>query len=144
MGAVKDCWTAFKSQLINDAELSTYVGGRFYPAQDKIINSNSYPFVVYNLSDIPTEEYIGIPKSKYVMMNIEIWGKVKSSTSKITNCLEIDELIKDAIEKDLQLGGAGTITNIDSSDFINLEKDIRETKISCTITSNRFTAGDRS
>lgn len=143
MGYEVTAWNAFISQLTGDTDLDTYVSNRFYPAQSKILNSNAYPFVVYDLLNMDAEEFIAVPKLKAVYLNAEIHGKVKG-TSKIADCLEIDELIKDAIEKDLSLSGNATIELIDGTEFKNLDNDIRECRITVKIYTKKFTAGDRS
>jgi len=143
MGKEKNAWVAFLNQLKSDSDLSTYIGGRFYPNEARILEPDMFPCVVYDVIRIEAEEYICIPKQKAIYIVVEVHGKVRSS-DKINDCFIIDELIKDAIEKDLHLGGVTTIELVDDTEFNNLDDNTRESKVTFRIMTEKFTVGNRS
>lgn len=148
MSIERDAWSAFKSQIETDANLSAYVSTYYYGNKEKTFNQDAYPLLHINIDSVSEEldaSYVAIPKKKQTHLIISIGCKVWNSNPEdlILASLELDELIRNAIEAILQLGGAANIVRTGDTIFAQLSDDAREGVIDIDIETPRFTAGSR-
>ena len=145
MSVQKSAWTALKSQVSGDTTLAAYVKRFKFNRQEEVFKKADFPLVIMFPLSITEEEYIGIPKQKITKLTINVFGKVTSEKGDTLEdeMLTIDELIKNAVEKNLQITDKAIICNIGNSEFAYLDKEYAETNFQIVITLPRFTAGSR-
>ena len=145
MSVQRDAWTALKSQMSGDTALAAYTKRFKFNRQEEIFQAGFFPILVVFPISIVNEEYIGIPKQKIAKLTINVFGKVASESGDTLEeeMLHYDELIKNAIEKNLQLTDKAIICNIGDSELAYLDKEHAETNFRIVITLPRFTAGSR-
>ena len=145
MSVEVDAWTAFRSQITGDSSLSSIVTTFKTGYKEEQFTPSDFPIVVLNLTGITDEERIGVPKEKIVQLSVTINGKIYNPDQaiQITDALNLDEKIKNAIEKDLQLSGNSTNIFIGDTEFLQIDNDIRDLKFEVKIMTNRFTMGLR-
>lgn len=148
MGVELAAWTAFKAQLTGDTALATYTNSFKFNRQAKTFNVGDMPILLaYPSSDSDDNFLGGMPKRKFVNLDVEVFGKCHLTTSDADDLenaiITYNELIKNAIEKDLQLSDNANIVNVGNSVFSWLSDYEAEVKIVVKIQSKRFVAGSR-
>ena len=147
MSFEKDAWTALVAQVEGDATLSALVNEFIVGFKERILSPSNFPAVVLSFDGVINEERLAMPKNKFVDINAKVSGKVKNQGTDpkqlIIDLLNLDEKIKNAIEKDLQLGSDATDVFVGDSEFNQLSDDISEVTFNVEIKTNRFTMGSR-
>jgi hypothetical protein len=143
-GVEGDAWTAFKAALEANPALSAYKSRFKWNRVSENLNDNQYPLVVGYVERVTEEEFVGMPKRKICTLIVSLHGKVKGSGDNLEHlALKMDELIKNAVESDLQLGGAATIEYLGDSEINYLDDNRAETLIQIQIKTVKFIAGSR-
>ncbi|MEO0206591.1 MAG: hypothetical protein ABIL22_07960 [candidate division WOR-3 bacterium] len=141
----RDAWTGLKTQLLNDSSLSAYVKKFKWSSREEVFTLENFPLLI--VYPIRTEDdiYRGVPKYKNVNLIISVNAKVfiQDENSMFSEILKFDEMVKNAIEKNIQLSSNCTIANIGPSEFRLLDKEVVESQFTVIITTKRFTAGNR-
>ena len=147
MGVQEDAWTAFVDQIEGDSALDALNPTIKIGFKEEIFSATNFPFVVISLFGIDNEERIAMPKKKQVDVVARISGKIKNTTTNpktlLTSLLNLDEKIKNAIEKDLQLSTNANNVFIEESEFRQLSDDIGELTFNVSIKTVPFTMGSR-
>ena len=137
-------WTAIKTALKSSAVLAPFVKTfRFYRTAFQF-DPKQHPILMAWPESIDDNKFIGIPKRKIPDLTIVLTGIVMAQGEALEDTLlQFDELIKNAIETDLQLGGAATIAKINRTEFHGLSEGVAMLQITVPITTNILTAGSR-
>lgn len=145
MSIQQDAWSAFKTQVGGDTTLTAYKKRYKWNRQEEIFKPGDFPLLIAFPINTVTEEHIGIPKQKLVDLKINIFCKVHSPSGDTleSEMLKFDEIVKNAIEKDLLLGGKAIDIKVGDSEFAYLDKEYAESNFRVDIKLPRFTAGSR-
>jgi len=145
MSVQRDAWTALKTQVAADTTVAAYVKRFKWNRQEEVFKQGSFPLLVAFPISVTEEEYIGIPKQKTAKLIINTFCKVYSPVGDTleTEMLHFDEMVKNAVEKNLQLTDKALICHIGDSTFAYLDKEYAEANFQIIIRLPRFTAGLR-
>lgn len=140
----RDLWSTFKTKMEADTFLTSYITTWKWTKEAIIISDAKCPLVKGWITDIQ-DEWIGVPKRKYFLMNIELHGlvKVKDPDDLETEKLKMSEYLKNALEADLEFAGGSTINYVGFSPFRNLDNTTAEISVGVQLMSKIFTAGQR-
>ena len=143
-GIERRAWQYFKDTMQTDPDLLAYITTwKFNLTQQQFDESNCPVFVAYVDTEDPGE-YLGVPKQRTDEIVVKVSGKVASSgDDAITEQLKINELIKNALEKNLQLVPAWFKVSFGQSKFTWLNDQVQEVNIDVRLQLPRFTAGTR-
>lgn len=143
---VGSAWTAFKNQLQNDSALSSYVHTfKFNRQEYNFTNRKDFPLVICFPEDVIKEVVVSMPKRKLASLTVNVYGKLYGiKGDDIEDALiAYDELLKNAIEKDLTLSNTATELNVSESKFSFLDKEVAEVHFTVELLVKRFVMGSR-
>lgn len=140
-----DMWKAFKTQVASSTPLTTYAKTIYYARIEKAFVPVEFPLVFIYPTRIVMDDYSEFPKRKSARLVLEISGKVYSETPNtlVEEQLKMDDLIRNACEKDIQVAGKALIVRLGESILTFLDQTVLDTKIQVEIETQRFTAGAR-
>lgn len=140
-----DAWTAFKTAITSSTLLTSYVKTfKFYGATFQSAQTDLLPMLVCWPRAIPNDQWFAMPKRKLVKMEVLLQGIIFQNFDAIANeLISFDELIKNAAESDIRLGGKAIITAAESSTFHFLDENVGLVQIPVKITMPILTAGNR-
>jgi len=138
-------WSALKTQIGADTTLLAYVKRFKFNRQEEIFKQGDFPLLIMfpknTIKDVP----LAMPKRKWVTLTVNVFCKVNKikGDDLEDEMLKFDEYVKNAIEKDLLLGGKTCDIQMGDSSFDYLDKEYAESSFSVELVSPKFTQGSR-
>lgn len=143
-GIERRAWQYFKDTMQADTDLDAYIETwKFNRTQEQFTESLCPLFVAY-IDSLEQGQYLGVPKQRTDTLLVKVSGKVASSNDDAdTELLKMDEMIRNALEKTLQLAPAWFTVSIGNSTFVWMNDQIQEVNIDVRLQLPRFTSGTR-
>lgn len=139
-GVELDLYTALKKQLQEDIELNLVIHTWIFDNKRRIMQQGDYPSLQLIAKGIVDEKFIGYPMNKLVTEEFEVKARISKSDDPETYAVRLGENIKDAFERDINVGTTASMLYVGDAIITAQSDDIRIIRIPIKAVTRKFYA----